>query len=482
MKKQVAISALLMNSLQEFINSTPHMKHTPILALLVASFFGTSAYALTANTITLTSPSDTAYTTNKLTVSATATAGTPSITVTGPATFALGKITLTGIGSVSVVAKETTAPAGYALPTPVTNSFNVRQASQTISNFPTIPSTNWGTNVPVITVPIPKSSSGLPVTLSVIQGGTLTSTNKVTASGAGTIIVAANQSGNANYAAASQVTANITVNQGSNSITAFGAASPTNPVYGSSFTIPVPTGRSSSPVQVTATGASVSVSGSTATVTPNAAGPVTVYANQAGDLNWKDATQIQKVVTVGKKTPVISPAGDRSYTFSSQLAPVTITPTSTSSGAFSFSVTGPATVVTNTGVVTITGAGSIVVKAQEAASADGNYAAVTNAVTVSTITVSKGNQSITVPNIPTPANGTSFTLPLLNSDQGLACTYGVSGATYAATTRKVTVSTAGTISITASQAGTNNYLPIGPVNVVSFTATKTGSIFSFSKQ
>jgi hypothetical protein len=439
------------------------------------------------NTISFTTfPSNpTPYSTNALPVTATATVGTPSISVSGPANYSstTKRITVTGTGVVTVTASVTNTPTGYAAATPLQQTFTVAAATNTIAAFATIKATNWGTNAPVITVPIPVATSKLPVTLSIVSGpGSLTSSNKVTATGAGSIVIAANQAGNDNYSAATQVTTSITVNQGSNSLTAFRAPSPTNPVYGSTFTIPVPTGRASTPVVVTATGASVSVSGDTATVTPNAAGPVTLYANQDGDNNWRAATQIQKVVNVAKKVPVITPAGDSSVTFSPTVGTVTVTPTSTSSGAFSFSVTGPGTVNTNSGVVTITGAGSIVVKAKQAASPDGNYAAITNGVVVSTITVAKGTQTITPPNIPTPANGTSFILPTLKSDQGLACTYGVSGATYASTTRKVTVTAAGTINITASQAGTNNYLPVGPVNVVSFTATKAGAVYSFSKQ
>jgi hypothetical protein len=439
-----------------------------------------------SNTISFTQfPNNpTTYTTNALSVAAIATAGTPSISVTGPASYnaTTKKIILSGSGDVTVTASVTNTPVGYAPATALQQSFTVGVTSNTIANFAPIASTNWNTNPPVITIPIPRASSGLPVTLSVVSGGTLTGSNKVTASAAGTITVAADQAGNNKYGPADRVTTTITVNPGSNSITAFGSASPTNPVYGGTFTIAVPTGKASTPVTVTASGASVSQSGDTVTVTPTSAGPVTLYANQEADSNWRAAGQIQKIVTVAKQIPVITPASDQSITYSKSLSPITITPSSTSSGAFSFSVTGPATVGTNSGVVSISGAGTVVVKAKQSASADGNYAPVTNSVTVSTITVGKGSQTITTPNIPTPANGTSFTLPILNSDQDLPCTYGVTGATYAPLARKVTVSSAGTISITASQAGTNNYLPIGPVNVVTFTATKSGAIYSFSRQ
>ncbi len=548
-----------------------HILVTSILSV-VALAANAGAAITKPNTISFTSfPSDTAYTTNKLSVSATATAGTPTITVTGPASFATGKITLTGTGTVQVVAKEASAPTGYALPTPVTNSFvvslasqtitafagisdqpystnaisitpptassgqavtvtvksgpanysattkkvtitgvgtvvlaanqagvankfsaadevttsfSVSQSSQTIADFASISAVTWNTNAPVITVTLPKASSGLPVVLSVVSGpGQVTGTNKVTATGAGTIVIAGNQSGNANYTPAVAVQANIVVNKGVNTIAALGATTPAAPKYGASFTIPVPKGKSTASVIITATGAIVNnQSDSTATITPTTHGTVTVYANQAGDANWNAATQVNKNVTVAAAVAVITPDSNKNSTFSPTVGKVTVVPTSTSSGAFTFSTTGTGgTVNPSTGVVTITGAGTLVVKATQAASTDGSYAAVTTAVTVCTITIAKGIQTLnTPPSIPTPADGTSFYLPAATSDQGVALSYGVTGATYVSATRKVTVTAAGTISISASAVANANYNALASTSLKSFSATKKGSVYSFS--
>jgi hypothetical protein len=542
-------------------------------SILSAIALAANAGAVTTkpNTISFTTfPSDTAYQTNKLSIAATATAGTPTFTVTGPATIASGLITLTGTGTVQVVAKEATAPTGYALPTPVTNSFvvslasqtitafagisdqpystnaisitpptassgqavtvtvksgpatysattqkvtitgvgtvvlaanqagvankfsaadevttsfSVSQSSQTIAAFTAIPAKTWSPTLAAIVVTAPVATSRLPVTLSVVSGPGTISSNKVTATGAGTIVIAADQAGNANYTAATQVQTSIVVNKGSNAITAFAAATtPAAPKYGASFTIPVPTGKSTAPVIVTATGASVSQSGATATITPNAKGTVTVYANQAGDANWADANQVQKNVTVAAAVAVITPDSNKNLTFSSTVGTVKVTPTSTSSGAFTFSKTGTAgTVDPTTGVVTITGAGTLVVKATQAASTDGNYAAVTTPATVCTITIAKGVQTLnTPPSIPTPADGTSFYLPAATSDQGVALAYGVTGATYVSTTRKVTVTAAGTIGISASALANANYNALASTPVKSFSAKKKGSVYTFS--
>jgi len=97
--------------------------------------------------------------------------------------------------------------------------------------------------------------------------------------------------------------------------------------------------------------------------------------------------------------------------------------------------------------------------------------------------VNKGTQTLnSLPNIPTPANGTSFTLPAGTSDQGIALTYGVTGATYAAATRKVTVTAPGSISISATTGTNANYNPLASTPVAAFKATRAGAVYSFSKQ
>jgi hypothetical protein len=449
------------------------------------------------NTISFTTfpANPTSYTTNGLAVAATATAGTPTISVTGAGSYnsTTKKIILSGAGDVIVTASVTNTPTGYAPATPLQQTFTVAAASNTIAAFATTYTTNWSTNPPVITVAVPKASSGLPVTLSVVSGpGTVTATNKVRATGAGLITIAANQAGNANYVAATQVTTTINVNKGSNSLTAFGATAPTTVNYGTNsgvFTIAVPKGKSSATVGVTATGATVSISGTTATVTPTGAGTVGLTASQAGDDNWTSATDVTKNVTVAKATTVITAAQNQTTTFSATVAPVTVTPTSPSKGAFAYPSTATPTtagkVDSVTGVVTITGAGSIVVKATQAG--DPNYTAVTTPVNVCTITVSKGTQTLnTPPNVPVPASGTSVNIPLgQTSDQGIALTYTVSGpAGYVPLTGKVTPTGNGTIGITATTGTNANYNPLASTPVVTFTATKIGSTstYNFSKQ
>ncbi len=64
------------------------------------------------------------------------------------------------------------------------------------------------------------------VSFSLVSGPGSISGSTLTVTGAGTIVVAANQAGNSNYTAAAQVTANIVVNKATATVT-LGSLSPT---------------------------------------------------------------------------------------------------------------------------------------------------------------------------------------------------------------------------------------------------------------
>jgi RHS repeat-associated protein len=89
-----------------------------------------------------------------------------------------------------------------------TVQLTVNQATQTI-NFPA-PASPVTYGVAPITLTA-TASSGLPVTFSVLSGPATISNSTLTITGAGTVVLAANQAGNANYAAAAQVTQSVTV-------------------------------------------------------------------------------------------------------------------------------------------------------------------------------------------------------------------------------------------------------------------------------
>jgi hypothetical protein len=176
---------------------------------------------LTPQTITFTAPTtkSVAYGVAPITVSTTGGASGNPVVLTvasGPGTLsgtASGStLTVTGVGTITIDANQA-GNSTYAVAGQSQLTITVSQASQTITFAPTSPVTF--TTTP-ITLTATGGASGNPVTFSVTSGpGTITGTlaaPTLTLTGLGTVVVAANQANNTDYAAAPTVTASIVVN------------------------------------------------------------------------------------------------------------------------------------------------------------------------------------------------------------------------------------------------------------------------------
>ena len=146
---------------------------------------------------------------------------------------------------------------------------------------------------------------------------------------------------------------------------------------------------------------------SSSTVTLTGAGPAVLQASEAADANFIASTQ-NASFTVAAGTPTII------FTVPNQTfgdAPFTVSATSNSAGAFTYSVvSGPATISGST--VTLTGSGTVVLSASQAAS--GNFAAatVTTSVTVAIAGFTLGTGSGSSTASTTPGGTASFSLML----------------------------------------------------------------------
>ncbi len=142
---------------------------------------------------------------------ATATSGLPVAftLVSGPATIntQTNTITIIGTGVVTITANQS-GDNIYDTAAPVTRSFTVNKAAQTIT-FNTIPDQDF-TNPPVSLGAT--SSSGLAVSYSIVSGPATISGNQVTLTGLGTVTVRAMQAGDNNYLAATPVDRSFCVN------------------------------------------------------------------------------------------------------------------------------------------------------------------------------------------------------------------------------------------------------------------------------
>ena len=143
------------------------------------------------------------------------------------------------------------------------------------------------------------ANSGLTVAITVsggctISAGTVTMTSPTTA-----CYVLFNQSGNTDYAAATQVTESVTATTASQTITVT-AAAPASAAYNSTFPVAA-TANSGLTVAITVSGG-CTISAGTVTMT-SGSGTCTVNFNQAGNADYAAATQVSETVTASKAAP-----------------------------------------------------------------------------------------------------------------------------------------------------------------------------------
>jgi hypothetical protein len=118
-------------------------------------------------------------------------------------------VTVLGAGTATIIASQS-GSSNYLAATSVTNTLVIGKGSNTMASFTTIPTQTYSSNA-TVGVTLPTTSSGLPVSLSVVSGPATISGNTLTLTGTGTVVLAANQVGNSNYLPATQVTTSFTV-------------------------------------------------------------------------------------------------------------------------------------------------------------------------------------------------------------------------------------------------------------------------------
>ena len=203
-------------------------------------------------------------------------------------------LTITGVGTV-VVAAYQAGNSSYSAAPEVTESIVVNQASQTIAFTPPTSPVTYG--VGPIALAATGGDSGDAVNFSVLSGPGTVSGNLLTITGVGTVVVAADQAGNTDYSAATEVTESIVINQASQTI-AF--TPPTSPVtYGvGPITLAATGGSSGNPVTFSIVSGPGTVSGSMLFI--KGAGTVVVAANQAGNADYSAAPQVIQSVAVNQ--------------------------------------------------------------------------------------------------------------------------------------------------------------------------------------
>ena len=369
-------------------------------------------------TITFANPgAQTFGTTPTLTATASSTL-TPAFTstTTGVCTItAGGALTFVTTGTCTINADQA-GNGSYQAATQVSCTFTVNKANQALS-FGTAPSVVVGGTGAVSAT---GGASTSPVTFSSTTTSVCTvSGTTVTGVTAGTCTIAANQAGDANYNAAPQVTQNITIGKGGQTL-AFGAAP--SIVVGGTGAVSATGGPSTSPVTFSSTTSSVcTVSGTT--VTGVTAGTCTIAANQAGDANYNAATQGTQSITIGKggqtlsfgsaPSVVVGGTGAVSATGGVSTSPVTFSSTTSSVCTISGTMV--------TGVTT----GTCTIAANQAA--DGNYNAAPQVTQNITIGKGAGGITITPTSLSATYDGSPKAAAATTSPPGLTVTYTYDG-------------------------------------------------------
>ena len=373
--------------------------------------------------------------------------------VSGPATISGSTVTLTGAGTVILMASEA-ADSNYAAATK-NATFTVTAGTPTISF--TVGNQTYGTAP--FAVSATSNSTGA-FTYSVVSGPPPSRARPSPSPAPAPSSCMASEAADSNYAAATK-NATFTVTAGTPTIS-FTVA---NQTYGTAPFAVSATSNSTGAFTYSVVSGPATISGSTVTLT--GAGTVTLMASEAADSNYAAATK-NATFTVTAGTPTIS------FTVANQTygtAPFTVSATSNSTGAFTYSVvSGPATISGST--VTLTGAGTVILMASEAA--DSNYAAATKNATF-TVTAGTPTISFTVAN---QTYGTApFTVAATSNSTG-AFTYSVVSGPATISGSTVTLTGAGTVTLMASEAADSNYA--AATKNATFTVTAGTPTISFT--
>lgn len=385
----------------------------------------------------------------------TASSGLPvTLSVSGPATISNSTLTVTGAGIVSITATQ----AGNGNYQPVTKSQGLVIQP---AGLKVIADDKWKYyNEPTAALTYHFNGFVYNETAAVISGQPALSTSVTAASPLGTypINITANTLSSPNYTFI-MVPGTYTVGKGTQTIT---FNNPPALTYGA---LPVALNASSNsglPVSFRVVSGPATISGNQLTVT--GAGSVTVEASQEGDASWDPAAPVSRTFTVAKATATIS-VGNYSRKYAE------------ADPAFTYTVTGlvnndPATVITGAPVITPVSDASSGVGVYDVNVTIGTLQAVNydfNLVKGS-LTISPNNQQITFAPLVNKTYGDPAITLNATASSGLPVSYTVSGPA-AINGNQLTITGAGNITVTATQAGNTNWLAATPA-AQQFTVAK----------
>ncbi|WP_461642076.1 DUF6359 domain-containing protein [Labilibaculum euxinus] len=385
--------------------------------------------------------------------------------VSGPATLSGKELTLTGAGTVVVKAVQA-GNENYEAAESVSRTFTVNKASQDIA-FAELTDKTYGDAAFEL---VASASSGLEVSFELISGPATLSGKELTLSGAGTVVVKAVQAGNENYETAEAVSRTFTVNKASQDI-AF--ADLVDKTYGDAAFELVASASSGLEVNFELVSGPATLSGKELTLT--GAGTVVVKAVQAGNENYEAAEAVSRTFTVAgsKENQTITFVALADKTFGDPAFELVASASSGLEVSFEL-VSGPATLSGKE--LTLTGAGTVVVKAVQAGNE--NYEA---AEAVSrTFTVNKASQDIAFAELTDKTYGDAAFELQASASSGLEVSFELVSGPATLSGKELTLTGAGTVVVKAVQAGNENYEAAESVSRT-FTVNKASQDIAFAE-
>jgi probable HAF family extracellular repeat protein len=291
------------------------------------------------------------------------------------------------------------------------------------------------------------ASSGLPVTFTA-SGNCTVAGSTVSITGAGSCSITANQTGNANYMAASPVIQTFAIAKATLTVTADNKPS----TYGSA--LPALTGS----IVGLVNGDNVTATFTTTATPTSPAGtyPITpVLSDPNSRLGNYSVTIINGTltVTVGSQTIAFGTLSNQTYGTTP-----TVSATASSGLAVSFASTTPAVCTVSGAAVTLVSVGTCTIQATQAGNTNWAVATPVN----ESFQVTPGSQTVTFGALSNHRYGDAPFTVGATASSGLTVTFTASG-NCAVTGSTVSITGAGSCSITANQAGNADYVAASPV-------------------
>jgi len=383
-----------------------------------------------------------------------------------------GQVTIVGAGLVTVSASQDLT-TNYNASTPISAKFLVNKVTPTLSNVTV--SKTYGDVAFQVAAPAGSSTSGGTMRYAFLSGDTtvasITDSGLITVNKVGAVVFSAKQDETSGYNAPTPVTVTLTVGKATPTITISNISKST---ADSTFTFATSTASDGALTFSSNTIGVATINSSSGLVTiVGIVGTTTITVSQAASTNYNAPSNATATLTVTKGTPTLSAFSIAPKIFGISSFPVTAPASQNTVGAFHYTSNTPGVAtITDSGTISIVGAGSTTITANQDATTNFNAPTAITAI----LTVSKATPTIVVSNITKSSIDPTFTFARSTaSDGALAFSSSTpSVATVNSVSGVVTVVSAGTATITVSQAASTNYN--APTNATATLTVTAGTL------